>query len=403
MKNILIIFLLCSLLSCQGSEDNPTDLKSRSESFSAEERQALFPNELFIALVDQHSERDLQKIIDQNGHYLLSLNDNQDTPLVIAIKFYNLKGALFVAKQLSPEHYFHQNLQGEGYLYLASQKGYVSLIKLLADRLYESNDLLSDYEFSDLAIKTLAGERALHVAKNYMVADALKHEYWRGGLEFPFRKFQYHQNNKGQSFLHAAVRDQNSDLLRWGVQQSCISKEEWEDQAFYYRYPLLVWRAVQTYGKPVGLDWDDIINTQDNEEMTAINFSAKTMFADGIRILSSCQWTDYLLPDNKGNIPIQNFLLSLDSLKLNHSQEVYETFILLMEKQTRLRWSVISDHINSANKEGDSSLHISARLADPFFYDKLKKYGDIEQENNKEQTPRKIFEFKRKQLDKKGY
>ena len=402
MKNTLIIFFLCSLLSCQGSEDSLNYLRSRSDSFSAEERQALFPNELFIALVNQHSEQDLQKIIDQNGHYLLSLNDNKDTPLAVAIKFYNQKGALFVVKQLSPEHYLHQNLQEEGYLYLASQKGYVNLIQLLANRFYESRrEILSDYEFSDLDMKTNEGERALHVAKNYMVAEALENEYWRGSLEFPFRKFQYLQNHKGQSFLHTAVRDQNSDLLRWGMKQSCVSKEEWKDQAFYYKYPSLFWKVFQTYGKYVGLDWDDIINTQDNEGLTAINFSAKNMFIEGILILSSCQWTDYLLPDNKGNISLQSFLLTLDPLKPNHSERIYETFTLLMEKQTRLRWSVIPDHINFLNKESESSLHIAAQLADSFFYESLKKYGDIEQENHQGQTPREIFEFRRKQLKHK--
>ena len=176
----------------------------------------------------------------------------------------------------------HQNHQGEGYLYLASQKGYIELIQFLADRFYQSKqELLLDYEFSELDMKTNAGERAIHVAKNYMLAEALKYEYWRGTLEFPFRKFQYLQNHQGQSFLHTAVRDQNSDLLRWGVKQACVQKEEWEKKAFYYRYPSLFWRILQTYGKAIGLDWDDLINTQDDEGNTALNFSAKSMFFEG--------------------------------------------------------------------------------------------------------------------------
>ncbi len=403
MKKFIIVFFFCFLLSCQNAEDGLSYLASRSDSFSAAKRQALFPNDLFIALVDRRSEQELKKIVDQNGRWLLTLNDNKDTALAVAIKFYNLKGALFVAEQLSPEHYLHQNLQGESYLYLSAQKGYVDLIKLLAARFYDSRrDILSDYEFSDLDSLTHEGERALHTAKNYAVAEALKHEYWRGSLEFPWRKFQYHKNHKGQSFLHTAVRDRNSDLLRWGVEQSCLSKEQWEDQAFYYKYPFLLWRAIQIYGKPAGMDWDDIINTQDNEGQTAVNFSAGNMFADGIRILSSCQWTDWLLPDNQGNIPLQSFLLALDPLKLSHSRKIYSLFTLLMDKQTRLRWSSVSDHINSVNKEGESGLHIAARLADPFFYEQLRRYGDGEQKNSQGQTPEEIFKLKRQELERKG-
>ena len=399
MKKAIAICLFVSLLSCEGSEGHFNYFYSRSSSLSPEERQALLPNKLFIALADQKKEGELQKIVNQNGQYLYALNENQDTPLGVAVKFYNLKGALFVASQMNPESYLHQNLQGEGYLYLASQKGYVGLIQLLAHRFYESQqELLLDYEFSELDMRTHKGERALHVARNHATAEALEYEYWRGTLEVPLRKFQYLQNDKEQTFLHTAVRDQNSNLLRWGLDQICSSQKEWEDSAFYYRWLGLAWRSIQSYGKAVWLDWDDIINTQDDQGRTAINFSAQNLFLEGIRILSSCQWTDYLLSDDKGNIPLQNFLLALDPLKQEYEQEVREVFVLLVESRTRLTWSGLSEHVNSSNEEGNSSLHISARLADTFFYNRLKQYGDIEQKNLKGQTPREIFESKRNLL-----
>lgn len=399
MKLFFKLFLMLFLLSCQ--EEGVQDyLNSRSNSLSLEERQALFPNELFTSLVNQEGEEVLQNIIDENGHYLFSLNEEGDTPLSTAIKFYNQEGALFIAKQLSPEHYLHQNSKGEGYIYLASQKAYVDLIKLLSDRFYESQgEFFRDYEFSDLDMQNESGERALHVAKNYITAEALEYEYWRGSLEYPLRKFQYLQNKKGQSFLHTAIRDQNSDLLRWAVQQNCSGKEEWEELPFYYKYSSYFWQGVQAYGKTIWLDWDNLINAQDQEGMTAINYSAKNMFLDGIRILSNCQWTDYLLKDNQGNIPVQNFLLALDPLKENYNEPLKETFVLLMESQTKLTWEGISDQVNSLNQEGESSLHISARMVDPFFYNQLQKYGDIEQKNKQGETPREIFNLKRQQME----
>ena len=398
-KRIKGLFFALFLVSCQDGGDYRLQLASRSNSFSPAERLALFPNELFVALADQKRESALREILNKKGRYLFTVNKRGDSPLGLAIKWDNLKGALFIARQLSPEHYLFTNKKGEGYLYLASQKGYVELIQLLAEGFYKSRrDIFLDYEFSDLDMKTKEGERALHVAKNHAVAEALKQEYWRGDLEFPLKKFQYLKNNKGQTFLHTAVRDQNRDLILWAVAQNCASKGEWESRPFYEKYFSYFWRGLQSYGKFVDLDWDDVINTQDNKGRTALNFSAQTLFFEGIYALSSCQWTDYLLKDNEGNIPLQNFLLALDPAKPHYSEELKEAFSVLRESQTRLSLSEISGHINSVNKKGESSLHISARLSDPFFYNSLKKYGDIDQRNKEGQSPRELFSSKREKI-----
>ena len=102
MEKTSIVFLFLSLFACQGREDSLTYLSSRSDSFSSEQRQALFPNELFIALVDQENEQTLQKIIDKNGYYLTDLNEDGDTALAIAIKFYNLKRGFIYCKAVKP-------------------------------------------------------------------------------------------------------------------------------------------------------------------------------------------------------------------------------------------------------------------------------------------------------------
>ena len=398
MIRYIVIFLLFFLLSCQ-EEKITFPLKDRSNSFSIKDKQALLPNALFEALLDRKSNEVLQNIINENGHYLFALNSYGDSALSLAIQFHNPKGALFITEQLSPKHYLHTNSKGEGYIYLLSQKGYVNVIQLLSKQFYLSKkNLFSDYEFSDLDMITHSGERALHVAKNQSIAEALAYEYRRGSLEHPLRKFQYFQNNQGQSFFHTAVRDQNSNLLRWGLEQNCVERKDWKAKPFYYKYPILLWRGLQTYGKPFGLDWDDLLNTQDHLGRTAINFSAETLFLEGIHILSKCQWTDYFFPDNKENIPLQNFLLALDALQIDHEEEIRKTFTLLMESQTRLTWHGLSDHINFLNKQGESSLHIAARMADPFFYTQLKKYGIIEAKNKEGQTPKEIFKLKRQQL-----
>ena len=403
MKTLFLTALLAILCACQGyEEEGSLRLASRSQSLSAEKRKALLPNELFTALADQKGEEELWDIIEERGDYLFVYNDEGDSALGLAIKFSNFQGALFVARQLSPEHYFHQNHKGEGYVYLASQKGYVELIRLLAHRYYEYDDLFSDYEFTDLDMTTNEGERALHVAKNQAVAEALESEYWRGWAEFPLRKFTFFENNKGQVFLHTAVRDQNADLLRWGVKKACALGDEVANEDFFGRIGSYLWRGAQFHTKFIGMDWDDLINTEDNEGLSPVNLSAQKLFFEGMRILSACRWTDWRLKDEKGNIPLQNFLLALDPLEPTHGLEVKEAFILIMESRTRLSKLSIRDHINSMNEKGETSLHISAQLADPFFYNSLKKYGDIDQSNLEGRTAREIFSARRGELNVEG-
>ena len=70
MKQILFFFcIFCFLLSCQGEDQVVQRFASRTDSFSVEEKQALFPNDLFLALVDKKGEDVLQAIIDKTGNF----------------------------------------------------------------------------------------------------------------------------------------------------------------------------------------------------------------------------------------------------------------------------------------------------------------------------------------------
>ena len=392
------LILLYLTAGCQNQLGDQLNIL-KSESLSPEERLALLPNALFLAVMDQAGEQKLREIIDANGEYLLETNDNGDTPLGLAIQFYQLDSALFLAKQLDPNYYQHQNNQGESYLYLASQKGFVDLIQFLSNQFFiRGLDSGVFYDFLQLDLKTKEGERALHVAKNSAVAETLKEKAGKGGLlGRPFRRFIFLQNNKGQTFLHTAVRDKNDDLLRWGLEQQCSSHKNLSGLGSVAVY---TWEGIQKFGKILWLDWDNLINTQDNKGLTALNFSANIQNLSALEILSSCPWNDYRLPDQEGNIPLQNFLLSLDPLKEKQDQKVKDQFLTLMQSEPLLSLSRgIAETIDLPNNQGDTSLHIAARLNDSFFYNELKKYGHIEIQNNEQKTAREIFNSKQKTLD----
>ena len=365
----------------------------KSESLSPEERLALLPNPLFTAIYDKKGEDKLKDIIDANGEYLLEVNEEGNTPLGLAIQFNEKDMALFLAQQLDPEHYPHQNNKGESYLYLASKKGFVELIQFLSIQFWTWNqELFKDHEFKKIDLETKDGEKALHVAKNSAVAETLSTEYRRGSLEYPYRRFVFYENHLGQTFLHTAVRDQNNDLLRWGLEQACSS---YEDLSLANKMLVNVWEAVQKFGRHVWLDWDNLINTQDESGLTALNLSAKNKNLSAVDILSSCPWNNYRLKDLEGNIPLQNFLLSLDPSKEEQDQTTKDMFLKLMHSETLLSWTGgIATTIDISNNNGDTSLHISARLNDPFFYNELKQYGHVEIKNHEQKTAREIFKSK---------
>ena len=393
MKKIYLSVLLAFIIACQPITDsNTANLSSKSlntnfafsNNLSPEKETAMMPNELFKAVYNKNEPNDLRQIIDENAEYLLEINNEGDTPLGFAIKINYLSQALFLLNQMDSNHYLHQNNLGESYLYLASQKGFVELIITLSNLFYErQNSFFVDYEFSDLDLKTNNGERSLHIAKNSAVAEALSSEYRRGWLEYPLRKFQFLQNNEGQTFLHTAVRDQNTDLLRWGLKESCSQSES---------FLTFVWQGIQNLSSKIDIDLDYLLNTKDNQDLTALNFAAKNSYLEGIEILSSCPWSHYLIKDNEGNTPLQNFLLSLDTLKDNQSKEVKNIFLRLSKKQSLLSFNSFSKNINSTNEKGENSLHIAAYLNDPFFYNELKVHGNKEIENKEGKTAREIFE-----------
>ena len=414
MKKQFIIYGLIFLSSYQANSNMKSEELVENSSFNissefrpTEQRQDLLPNDLFIAVADKENKEILQKILDENGEYLLETNAEGDTPLGTAIQFDNLPGALFLAEKLNPKNFLHTNLKGEGYVYLAAKKGHVELIQWLAERYFKLNQLQKRgfyYKFFELDILTKSGERALHVAKNSQTATALYQEYKKISslTRFPYEEFQLLQNNEGQTFLHTAVRDQNINLIHWGAHSHCLPLQSfWQGR--------LKKPSESLFNSKNGSMYFDnlIMNTTDNKKLSPFNASAKSLFLEGIQILSGCkEELDYLSKDEEGNIALQNFLLALDPLNENQDQNIKDVFSLLVltHKHSKVmtwddfweRLNYVKIAVNSVNLTGDSSLHISAKLADPFFYNQLKQYGNEAQKNAEGKTAKEIFKSKSK-------
>lgn len=380
LRSISIVFLLtvgCGETQVDFLEEDVGG--SSLIQLSPEERAEIVTNELFAALVDNKSIEEIDALISASAISVLSTNERGDTILGTATQFKKEEIALALVDKFACESLSHQNNKGESYIYLASEYGYEKLIHRIANKCFEDDMFnLSDYEFSDLDPPTKEGNVAIHVARDAAVAEALDYEYTKGMFEYSW--FAFHAINKNEeSFLHKAVQDNRVNTIEWAVRTYC-DKGEWEKSDHWWlQTPASIWQHV-LHGAQLYLgNVIELVNYKDIKGNTALHVAGDTLNTTAIRLLSNCRWMDYFIENEDGNIALQSFLLALDPLIEVYSQDIKSAFLRLVHRETYTKgWlSSISDAVDHQNKKGDSAAHISACLADPYFYDYLQQYSDL--------------------------
>ncbi len=356
------------------------------------EKEEIVTNPLFEAVVEGKI-ADIDNIVSNVGVSVLSVNKRGDTPLGTAIQLKLKEKALFLLEKFQCQDLSYQNEKGESYIYLAAKSGYEELIHRIAGKCYENDFFdISDYEFSDLDPETTTGEIAIHVALNGSVASALDYEYTKGSMEYSWWVF-HKVNNQEESFLHTAVKEGRTNTVDWAVRTYCHEGEWEKSDSGWKSIPVSVfqkfWNGLQTFT----WNMNQLINYRDIKGNTALHLASKNLDEQNIRLLSTCRWMDFLIENKEGNIALQVFLQSLDPLLKDHSQNIKDTFMFLTHRETSLKkwFTNISGTVDHQNKKGDSAFHISARLADPFFYNYLKQFADLYLKNKSDETPATIF------------
>ena len=401
----IVFFMFVFFLSCAKTkvDTNRGDLEDTNppvtvSKWDPQERADTVVNSLFEAVVEDKGSEDINKILAQTTISIYSVNKKGDTVFGTAIQLKNLDTALFLLQKFTCEDLYHQNNKGESYVYLSAKHGYEELIHGIAKKCFENSLWWPDYEFSDLDPQTEDGETAIHIALNGAVANALNEEYDRGTLEFSWFPFLWAKNNKGENFVHTAIRDNRLNTIEWAVASYC-REGDWERSENRFKsWPSAIWHGVWNGLQAYTYNIDQIFNMQNKKGQTGLHASSLALNTKAIRILVNCRWLDFSIEDNKGHIALQTFLSALDPQVQSHSQEIKDTFVLMAHQRNYLTTHItrIVDHQN--HKE-DSSLHISARLADPFFYNYMLQYGDIYLKNKENQTPEDIFKTTRNKLN----
>lgn len=393
------LFLL--LINCgpQSRNENGTQMTGteRLERLAVVDQQDLAPNELFRAIYRGDLEQ-VKAIVNQSPRLLeVPNNRGANFPLGVALQLRESAIAYYLVENIPLGEIKSVNDRKEGYIFMAAANGYAEIIQRVAQRYYESLGRFTDYEFSDLDLINQDGQRALHVATDRRVIEALENEYYRGVMEIPFFQFTLLEDNDRRSFLHTAARDGRVDVLLWAAERYCNSSGTGESESslgeIISYFGSRTWRGIQTYVGGFGVGLDQVFNRRDSKGQTVLHYAAKRKDLEILRAIGSCEWIDYDLEDDQGNIAMQTLFLSMDSMQNQLSENDKQLLLFFIERKTRMRqWLVTtSDYVNHQNKEGRSSLHLAAQILDPWPYEKLSQFGDIYLRDLREQRPIDLF------------
>lgn len=410
MANRIFILLLslASLLGCGKSKEEtplPTSGKSNPlERMSLEERQNLAPNELFQAIYENDLAK-VQSVIETSPHLIGEQNSElKELPLATAIRLRYKDIAVYLAETTPLKMLTLPNAQNESLMFLASRFGLPEVITKMGERSFHNHSIQLVYGVDDLDYPDLLGRKALHVAANRLVVEALAQEHTRGYMKIPYLGLYIYEDHQHQNFLHSAAAEGRSDVLLWATENFCGEElKDNENPLASAVGHLTLWptRTFQTYFPWKTSIMDHPINYLDSQQRSPLHYAAEKAHLESILALGSCQWIDYDRADKEGNLAINLFLQSLDPQQKEIPEKQRDILRFFLSHHTFMRKIFVNTgtYINAANHQGNSSLHYAALLADPWPYQEMRiQGGDIFLRNKDGQRPVDLFEQKQKQI-----
>ncbi|HMN66983.1 MAG TPA: hypothetical protein PKC28_00440 [Bdellovibrionales bacterium] len=406
---LIMILALSMLVACASDKEDfgakPRAAKRINE-FTPEERRRLAPTEIFVAVLNNDVE-ETKRLSEATPGLLETTNGDGDRPLGLALKLGSFDVAEFLISRLTVFSIKHQNAKGESYLFIASRVGAVKYINLIGDIEYNTQGVHFDLDEIDLLNNE--GQNALFVAADRQTVEALKAQNRRQyALHWDFA---FQEDKHGQTFIHTAARDGREDVLLWASQEFC-DPTSWESSDSWMSYPTVplkyAARWFQSFLPDWYVPWALMVNEQTSEvddhgdgvsqifNQTALHLAVENRQWKSVRALAGCRWLDYDLLNSQNENQLQTLLKNLNPLAATADEDARAAFHLLLESRTPFAtWSTLTARVNNRNAAGESALHVAARLNDPYFYNRLKEFGDIYQTNNEGVTPDQLFQRQR--------
>jgi ankyrin repeat protein len=394
-KSFLVLGMSLFLAACSeganqfGAEEAAPQTPDRQMEMPAEKRAQLLPTTLFAAVLN-NSLPAARAILERAPEELDAENEEGNTPLGFALTLGLKDMTALLLTATPPAQLTHVNKAGESYVFLAARAGFHEAILWLGGTYGNTLGLPVMYSFATLDPDTQTRQRALFVAANRQVAEALESQYQKdagGVVKFWLWDFVLRTDTEERNFLHAAAADGRSDVVLWASERLCAVNDVSAPDENAVLHSIgwgwdRFWRGVETY---TGFDnWlneptAQLFNRQDLHGLTPLHTAIQHRQWKTVRALASCHWLDYGLENTHHDLPLHMFLETINPAVPRLDDETRDTFAFLMRQEPQMRrWiQSVADRVNWRNADGDTALHLAARLADPFFYTALKNYGDV--------------------------
>lgn len=399
-----VIFLLglsaCGPVAQMSSDESVSASTFRHERLNYQERMSLLPNPLFEAVFNEDV-LSVIKQIDQNPQWIEARNEEMgESPLGLALRLGFGREAALILPHISNEGLFELNKDNESLAFLASRSGLPSSIRSIADRVYMNLGSFEDFSFRKLDQRDKSGQRALFVAKDRRVLIALREQYYRGTVEIPGWAFTQSRDLNENTFLHAAARDNRSDIGLWAAQTFCSDpgSNSWLDRV--KRWGINAVRLFHFAVRDLGSPTDLIVNRVNNLGQTALHSAAEFGSFEFIQQLTQCQWLNPLMQDQNGDTAAHVFLKKLDFRREQQPQVIRDSFQQLSRSLSTVQAFYRNPHrlLQVQNQKGQTLAHLAAQLADPTFYKFLQSQFFIESTDQSGLTPDQMRKARDTQL-----
>jgi len=408
-----ILITLSTLFMGCGDNSKQADIfeKNNTTSFNrltAEEQQSLAPNDLFKSIFLEEEES-FNRHLDAESFDFNQKNDEEDTALVVAIKLRKSEMVNALLERATKTNFQEPNKNGRSYFSL-----------LVEYDLHESFDRAFDFyksqaqyggelwfRFADF--KDEQGRRASFYAKSYAMIDKLENAWFSSvtSVKHYFNTFYFGYDNDGNSFLHMAAKNQNTQVINWYVEKHC-GYDEWETSSI----PTYLTRRLGDFFSEVELSpfRRRFVNVQNDKGDTPLHLAAAEGRVDSINSLMACYQTDPTILNNEKRFPIVELLKSIDPALEVVSEDYKDAFDYLHNvidpAWYRLNFEMSWFHsdwslgfnfgnnfrklVTKKDRSGWTAIHYSAKIRDPYFWNSLEAYQKIQVRTEEGFTPRQL-------------
>lgn len=397
---ILLLFAAFFIASCSGTS-NESDSVRMIEPAGSEvchrmnEAEALTyaPTDLFKAIYCNDQELFNEAFSSLTFRFDQKNEAEGDTPLAVAIKLNRENMVLPLISRAELAELEIKNHRGRSFVSLLAEYDMLEEFDVVVDKFRDQRSMARDilsYDFHKIDFDDDFGRNAAHYALSAAMMDRLRQNWRRSftdiGAANPLHRFYYSYDQDENLFLHSAARDQRVYVINWYVDNYCTTNERREDESGLFGGINFFGRQARYAIQDMSVNWEitqnlgALINISNLHGDTPLHIAARLGNSESLRFLLACPQVDPSIENDQGRSPIAELLKNIDPFQEEIHESFKDSFNLLLERADPVWWSVMrGNNFRNMMAETDgeqmTAVHYAARLADPYFFNKIPDFA----------------------------